>query len=129
MSRTRKRPVVVGNLNGKVSFSDEGGNLKLVVSDTAGQGFTFTSSNTGTVVTGLEPGGTVGGHSAAEIAVALNAQVALNQTLVDAGVSFTAQGGEVRVEGTQKLTSRQPTRPVHRLVSGLGRNPNRRGIR
>ena len=89
------------NLNGKVSFSDEGGNLKLVVADTAGQGFTFTSSSTGTVVSGLEAGGTVGGHSAEEIAAALNAQVALNQTLVSAGVAFTAEGGEVRVTGNQ----------------------------
>ncbi len=89
------------NLNGKVSFSDEGGNLKLVVADTAGQGFTFTSSSTGTVVSGLEAGGTVGGHSAEEIAAALNAQVALNQTLVSAGVVFTAEGGEVRATGNQ----------------------------
>ena len=89
------------NLNGKVSFSDEGGNLKLVVADTAGQGFTFTSSSTGTVVSGLEAGGTVGGHSAEEIAAALNAQVALNQTLVSAGVAFTAEGGEVRATGNQ----------------------------
>ena len=88
-----------GNLNGKVSFSDEGGKLKLVVSDTAGQGFTFTSSNTGTVVSGLEAGGTVGGHSAAEIAAALNAQVALDPTLVAAAVTFTAVGGEVKVLG------------------------------
>ena len=66
------------NLNGKVSFSDEGGNLKLVVSDQAGVGFDFTSSSTGTVVTGLESGGSVGGHSAEEIAAALNEQVALN---------------------------------------------------
>lgn len=91
------------NLNGKVSFSDEGGNLKLVVSDTAGQGFTFTSSNTGTVVTGLESGGTVGGHSAEEIAAALNAQVALDQSLVSAGVVFSAEGGEVRVKGNTKF--------------------------
>ena len=91
------------NLNGKVSFSDEGGNLKLVVSDTAGQGFTFTSSNTGSVVTGLESGGTLGGHSAEEIAAALNVQVALNQSLVSAGVSFTAESGEVRVKGNTKF--------------------------
>lgn len=49
------------NLNGKVVFSDEGGSFKLVVNDTAGQGFTFTSSTTGTVASGLEAGGTVGG--------------------------------------------------------------------
>ena len=91
------------NLNGKVSFSDEGGNLKLVVSDTAGQGFTFTSSNTGSVVTGLESGGTLGGHSAEEIAAALNVQVALNQSLVSAGVVFTAESGEVRVKGNTKF--------------------------
>ena len=88
-----------GNLSGKVSFSDEGGSLKLVVSDTAGQGFTFTSSNTGTVVSGLEAGGTVGGHSAAEIAAALNAQVALDSTLTAAAVTFTAVNGEVKVLG------------------------------
>ena len=92
-----------GNLNGKVTFSDEGGNLKLVVSDTAGQGFTFTSSNTGAVVTGLESGATVGGHSAAEIAAALNVQVALNSSLVSAGVTFTAESGEVRVKGNTKF--------------------------
>ena len=91
------------NLNGKVSFSDEGGNLKLVVSDTAGQGFEFTSSNTGSVVTGLESGGTVGGHSAEEIAAALNAQVALDQSLISAGVTFIAQGGEVRAKGNTKF--------------------------
>ncbi len=90
------------NLSGKVSFSDEGGKLKLVVSDTAGQGFTFTSSNTGTVVTGLEGGGTVGGHSEEEIAAALNAQVALNASLVSAGVVFSAVNGEVKVRSNTK---------------------------
>ena len=90
------------NLSGKVSFSDEGGKLKLVVSDTAGQGFTFTSSNTGTVVTGLEGGGTVGGHSEEEIAAALNAQVALDSSLVSAGVVFSAVNGEVKVRSNTK---------------------------
>ena len=90
------------NLNGKISFSDEGGKLKLVVSDTAGQGFTFTSSNTGTVVTGLEGGGTVGGHSEEEIAAALNAQVALDSSLVSAGVVFSAVDGEVKVRSNTK---------------------------
>ena len=88
-------------LNGKLSFSDEGGNLKLVASDTAGQGFTFTSSTTGTVVSGLEAGGTVGGHSAEEIAAALNAQVELDAELSGAGVIFTADNGEVRVTGNE----------------------------
>jgi flagellar capping protein FliD len=86
-------------LAGKVSFSDEGGSLKLVVSDSAGQGFSFTSSSTGTTVSGLEPGGTAGGHSAEEIAAALNAQVALNAELTSAGVTFAAVNGEVTVSG------------------------------
>jgi flagellar hook-associated protein 2 len=86
-------------LAGKVSFTDAGGNLKLIVSDTAGQGFSFTSSSTGGVVSGLEPGGTAGGHSAQEIAAALNAQVALNPSLAAAGVSFSAVNGEVQATG------------------------------
>jgi len=94
-----------GELNGKVSFSDEGGALKLVVADTAGTGFTFTSESTGTTVSGLEAGGTVGGQSAEEIATALNAQVALNADLAAAGVTFTAVSGEVRIEGDQAFTA------------------------
>jgi flagellar hook-associated protein 2 len=90
-----------GNLNGKLSFSDEGGNLKLTLSDTVGQGFTFTSASTGSVVSGLESGGTVGGESAEEIAAALNAEVALDATLAAAGVTFTAVSGEVQVSGDQ----------------------------
>ncbi len=86
-------------LNGKVSFTAEGGNLKLIVSDTAGQGFSFTSSSTGTTVSGLESGGVVGGQSAEEIAAALNAQVALNPDLAAAGVTFGVTGGEVTVGG------------------------------
>ena len=88
-----------GNLTGKVSFSDEGGSLKLVESDTVGQGFTFSSSNTGSIITGLESGGTIGGQSAQELAAALNAQVALNGSLAAAGVKFTAVNGEVKVSG------------------------------
>jgi len=88
-------------LSGKLSFSAEGGALKLVVDDSAGAGFSFTSSNTGSVVSGLEGGGTVGGHSAEEIAAALNAEAALDQTLVNAGVSFAALNGEVKVLGSQ----------------------------
>ncbi len=93
------------SLNGKVSFSDEGGKLKLVASDTVGQGFTFTSSATGTTVSGLEAGGAIGGHSAGEIAAALNAKVALDPTLSAAGVTFTADSGEVRVTGNAKFTA------------------------
>ncbi|MDA1312651.1 MAG: flagellar filament capping protein FliD [Acidobacteria bacterium] len=89
------------NLSGKLSFSDEGGNLKLIVSDTVGQGFTFASSNSGSVVSGLEAGGVVGGQSAQEIAAALNAQVALDATLTSASVTFSAVNGEIRISGDQ----------------------------
>jgi flagellar hook-associated protein 2 len=86
-------------LNGKVSFSDVGGKLKLTESDTVGQGFQFTDSSTGGALSGLQPGGIVGGHSAEEIAAALNAQVALDPALVGAGVTFSAVNGEVNVTG------------------------------
>jgi flagellar hook-associated protein 2 len=94
-------------LNGKVSFTSAGGKLKLTESDSVGQGFTFTSSATGTITTGLEAGGTIGGHSAAEIAGALNDQVALNSTLTAAGVTFTAVSGQVKLtaNGGQKFTA------------------------
>ncbi len=95
------------NLNGKVSFtSTAGGELKLIKADTYGKGFTFTSSSTGTIVTGLAAGGTVGGHSAEEIATALNAQVALNSTLTAAGVTFSNSGGQVAASAAagQKFT-------------------------
>ncbi len=94
------------DLNGKVSFTAAGGKLKLIESDTVGQGFTFTSSSSGSVTTGLEGGGTIGGHSAEEIAAALNAQVALNSALSAAGVAFRAEGGEVKVTAAagQKFT-------------------------
>ena len=88
-------------LNGKVSFTDVGGNLKLTASDTVGQGFNFTASSTGGALSGLEPGGIVGGHSAEEIAAALNAQVALDPALTAAGVTFSAVNGEVNVTGGQ----------------------------
>lgn len=86
-------------LAGGFTFSDEGGNLKLVQSDTLGVGFTFTSSASGGLTTGLEPGGTTGGQSAEEIAAALNAQVALNEQLSSARIAFVAVGGEVQVDG------------------------------
>ncbi|HYM11183.1 MAG TPA: flagellar filament capping protein FliD [Bryobacterales bacterium] len=89
---------ITGNasLNGKVSFSAVNGQLKLTESDTVGQGFTFTAGHTGTVTTGIESGGTIGGESAQEIAAALNAQVALNSTLHAAGVTFSNNGGQVQ---------------------------------
>lgn len=93
------------DLNGKVSFGDEGGSLKLVVDDSAGIGFNFTSSSSGTIASGLESGGTVGGQSAQEIAAALNAQVAGNTSLSAAGVRFSAVSGEVRIEGDEAFTA------------------------
>ena len=91
-------------LAGRVTFSDQGGNLKLVESDTVGVGFTFTSSATGGLVTGLESGGLVGGLSAQEIAAALNARVALNPSLTAALVRFSAVGGQVQVDGDVNFT-------------------------
>ncbi len=87
-------------LAGKISFIDQGGALKMVESDTAGQGLTFTAatSNAG-FTSGLESGGTVGGHSAQEIAAALNRQVALAPTLAAAGIRFSVTGGQVRLDG------------------------------
>ncbi len=80
-------------LAGKLSFSDEGGRLKLVESDTVGQGFSFSAStNDAGFLSGLETGGVVGGESAEEIASALNAQVAANPALSAAGVRFTVSG-------------------------------------
>ncbi len=88
------------DLAGNVSFSDEGGSLKVVLSDQAGQGFSFTSTtNNPAFTSGLESGATLGGQSAEEIAAALNAQVALDAGLVDAGVRFTAISGELRLDG------------------------------
>lgn len=91
-------------LSGKITFSDQGGNLKIVESDTVGQGFTFTSSDTGSITTGLEGGGTIGGESAQEIAAALNAQVALNPELSSAKVNFSAVSGQVQVTSDAGFT-------------------------
>ena len=88
------------DLAGRIAFSDPGnGQLKIVLSGTAGQGFSFasTTNNTG-FTTGLEPGGVLGGQSAAEIAAALNTQVALDPALAAAGVRFAAIGGEVKLD-------------------------------
>jgi len=85
-------------LAGKVTFLDQGGNLKIVESDTVGVGLSFTSSATGGLVTGLESGGTIGGLSAEEIAAALTAEAALDPALSTAGVRFTAVGGQVEVD-------------------------------
>lgn len=99
-TRLNDQIALTPSLAGLVSFSDAGGSLKAVLSDQAGQGFDLAvSTNRPGFTTGLEPGGTLGGQSAEEIAAALNAQVALDQNLTAAGVRFSAVGGEVRVDG------------------------------
>ena len=86
-------------LAGRVSLDDEGGTLKVSVSDSAGVGFTFTSSVAGAGTTGLESGGSIGGFSAEEIAAALNGRAALDEALTGAGVRFSARDGELAVDG------------------------------
>jgi flagellar hook-associated protein 1 FlgK len=85
-------------LAGLIGVSDAGGSLKLTLSESAGQGFTFTASGAG-FLTGLEPGGALGGQSAEEIAAALNAEIANQPELVAAAVRFTAINGELRLDG------------------------------
>ncbi len=98
-TRLNDQIAVDPELAGLVTFSDAGGNLKVVLSDQAGQGFSFTASTSNPgFTTGLESGGNLGGHSAEEIAAELNEQVAADAALVDAGVRFTAVNGEVRFD-------------------------------
>ena len=85
-------------LAGKVSFSDDGGFLKLTVDEFADVGFTFTSISGGSVTSGLDSGGEAGGYSAGEIAAALNLEVISNPALNQAGVRFTAVDGEVELD-------------------------------
>ena len=93
------------DLAGLITFSDTGAGppanaLKVVLSDQAGQGFSFTATTSNPALTsGLEAGGTLGGHSAEEIAAALNAQVALDAGFSAAGIRFAAVGGEVKIDG------------------------------
>ena len=88
-----------------ITFSDTGAGppanaLKVVLSDQAGQAFSFTATTSNPAfTTGLEGGATLGGHSAEEIAAALNAQVALDSSLSAAGIRFAAVGGEVKIDG------------------------------
>ena len=78
------------DLAGLITFSDSGGSIKAVLSDQAGQGFSFTSeTSNGAFTTGLETGGALGGHSAQEIAAALNAEVAADAALTAAGGGST----------------------------------------
>jgi flagellar hook-associated protein 1 FlgK len=92
-------------LSGLAQFSvSADGELKLALSETSKQGFSFTSttSNAG-FTTGLEPGGAIGGHSAEEIAAALNtaaaAEAAINPAFDAAHIRFVAVAGEVRLDG------------------------------
>ena len=87
-------------LAGLVNVADAGGTIKLTLSETAKQGFSFTASTAGSgFLTGLEPGGALGGQSAEEIAAALNAEIANQPDLVAAAVRFTAINGELRLDG------------------------------
>ena len=91
-------------LAGKVSFQDVGGALALVVSDTAGTGFTFNAVATGGLTSGLEVGGSAGGFSAEEIAAALQQAADAVPQLTQAGVRFTAVDGEVRLDSDVDAT-------------------------
>jgi flagellar hook-associated protein FlgK len=92
-------------LSGLIQFSvSADGELKVVVSETAKQGFSFTSTTSAPAfTTGLEPGGALGGHSAEEIAAALNAAAAteasINPAFDAAHIRFVAVAGEVRLDG------------------------------
>ncbi|MEZ5363022.1 MAG: hypothetical protein R2748_11955 [Bryobacterales bacterium] len=86
-------------LAGLLTFSDQGGALKVVLSDQAKQGFALSSSTSNPAfTTGLESGAALGGESAEEIAAALNAEVALDSSLSAAGVRFTVVNGELRLD-------------------------------
>lgn len=91
-------------LAGKVQFLDQGGALQLEVSDTAGTGFTFTQSISGSVTTGLEGGGAASGYSAQEIAAALNAAVLTRPELAAARVRFEVEDGEVVADSDVDLS-------------------------
>lgn len=92
------------DLAGKVRFAEEGGALKLVVEESTGTGYSFTSASSGSVASGLESGGSAGGYSAEEIAEALNAAVAQNSTLAAARVRFGVEAGQVAVDGDVDFT-------------------------
>jgi flagellar hook-associated protein 1 FlgK len=103
--RLNDRIALEPQLRGLVSFADAGnGNLKVVLSEQAGRGFDFTVTTSNlSFTTGLEPGGTLGGGSAEEIAAALNAavsqQAAADPIFAAARIRFAAVGGEVKIDG------------------------------
>ncbi len=97
--RLNDQVALAPELAGLVTFSDEGGQLKVVLSDRAKQGFTLSATTSNPAfTTGLEAGATLGGQSAEEIAAALNAEVALNPALDAARVRFVAVNGELRFD-------------------------------
>ena len=95
-------------LSGGFTFSSADGTatgaLKLVQSDTLGVGFSFTSTATGGLASGLESGGLIGGQSAAEIASLLNTAAAGNPQLTTANIQFAAVNGEIQVDGDVDFT-------------------------
>ena len=99
-TRINDRIALEPELAGLVIASDAGGAVKLTLSEDAGQGFLFTATTSDSgFASGLEAGAVLGGQSARELAAALNTEVALNPDLVEAGVRFTAAGGELRLDG------------------------------
>lgn len=92
------------DLAGKVRFAEQAGALKLLVEDSAGTGYSFTSASTGSVTTGLESGGTAGGYTAEEIAAALQDAAGQNATLTAARVRFGVENGQVTVDGDVDFT-------------------------
>lgn len=98
--RLNDQVAITPELAGLVSFSDNGGNLKVILAEGAGQAYSFTSatSNAG-FTTGLEAGGSLGSQSAEEIVAALNTEVEADPALYAAGVRFVASGGEIRLDG------------------------------
>lgn len=99
-TRLNDRLALDPELAGLISFSDGGGSLKAVLSDQSGQGFSFTASTSNPGFTsGLEFGGDLGGHSAEELAAALNAEVQADAALSAAGIRFSAVLGELRIDG------------------------------
>jgi flagellar hook-associated protein 1 FlgK len=105
VDRLNDQIAVDPQLSGLIQFSvSADGELKIVLSETAEQGFSFTSTTSnGAFTAGLEPGGALGGHSAEEIAAALNtaaaAEAAVNAAFGAAHIRFVAVGDEVRLDG------------------------------
>jgi len=104
-TRINDRIALEPELAGLLTASDEGGAVKLVLAEEAGQGYSFSAStNSPTFTSGLEAGGALGSQSAKELATKLNEQVALNTELSEAGVRFTASpDGELRIDADVRV--------------------------